>query len=68
DKTVAEKVNRNEEIIDMMQAEYRRAHIRRLNERICNGNNGAIFLDLLGNLERISDLCCNIAEYAIGSK
>jgi len=68
DKTLAAEVKKNEEMLDMMQAEYRRAHIRRLNARICNGNNGAVFLDLLGTLERIGDLCCNIAEYAIGTK
>jgi phosphate:Na+ symporter len=68
DKILARKVEKNEELIDKMQAEYRRAHIRRLNERVCNGNNGAVFLDLLGNLERISDLCRNIVEYAIGEK
>jgi phosphate:Na+ symporter len=68
DKILARKVEKNEELIDKMQAEYRRAHIRRLNERVCNGNNGAVFLDLLGNLERISDLCRNIIEYAIGEK
>ena len=66
DKTMAKQVEENEELIDEMQNEYRRAHIRRLNERVCNGNNGAVFLDLLGNLERISDLCRNIVGYAIG--
>ncbi len=66
DRTMAKQVEENEELIDEMQNEYRRAHIRRLNERVCNGNNGAVFLDLLGNLERISDLCRNIVGYAIG--
>lgn len=64
DKTIAMKVMHNEERLDEMQNEYRRAHIRRLNERVCNGNNGAVFLDVLGYLERISDLCRNIVGYA----
>lgn len=68
DRVLARRVEKNEELIDKMQVEYRRAHIRRLNERVCTGNNGAVFLDLLGNLERISDLCRNIIEYAIGEK
>lgn len=63
DRSLAEKVNENERRIDELQAKYRRAHIRRLNERVCNGNNGAVFLDVLGNLERISDHCRNITGY-----
>jgi len=66
DIAFAKKVIKNEKMIDAMQAEYRKSHIRRLNERICNGNNGAVFLDLLVNLERISDHCHNIAEYVLG--
>ncbi|MGR6835579.1 Na/Pi cotransporter family protein [Syntrophomonas erecta] len=63
DRELANKVAANEVRIDQMQVDYRRSHIRRLNERVCNGNNGAVFLDVLGNLERISDHCRNIAEY-----
>lgn len=68
DKMLAKRVKANEETIDKMQSDYRKAHIRRLNERICNGNNGAVFLDLLGNLERISDHCRNIAVYVLGEE
>ncbi|NLM89207.1 MAG: Na/Pi cotransporter family protein [Syntrophomonadaceae bacterium] len=63
DKILAQKVMAYEERLDEMQEQYRKAHIRRLNERICNGNNGAVFLDLVGHLERIGDHCRNIAEY-----
>lgn len=66
DRALAKKVQQNEKLIDKLQAEYRRNHIMRLNERVCNGNNGAVFLDLVGALERISDHCRNIAGYAIG--
>ncbi len=65
DVALAKQVVENEIIIDKLQADYRRAHIRRLNERGCNGNNGAVFLDLLANLERISDHCRNIAGYVL---
>jgi len=65
DVALAKQVVENEIIIDKLQADYRRAHIRRLNERVCNGNNGAVFLDLLANLERISDHCRNIAGYVL---
>lgn len=65
DKSVAEQVLTHEEMIDELQATYRKAHIRRLNEGKCNGNNGAVFLDVLVNLERIGDHCRNIAEYVL---
>ncbi len=65
DKTVAHQVIQNEIMIDHLQAEYRKAHIRRLNEGVCNGNNGAVFLDMLSNLERIGDHCNNIAHYIL---
>ncbi|KUG02495.1 sodium-dependent phosphate transporter [hydrocarbon metagenome] len=65
DKAMAHKVIENEIMIDHLQAEYRRAHIRRLNEGVCNGNNGAVFLDMLSNLERIGDHCNNIAHYIL---
>jgi phosphate:Na+ symporter len=65
DKEMAHKVIQNEIMIDHLQAEYRKAHIRRLNEGKCNGNNGAVFLDTLSNLERIGDHCNNIAHYIL---
>ncbi|HPF19776.1 MAG TPA: Na/Pi cotransporter family protein [Syntrophomonas sp.] len=65
DKSVATQVLGFEEKIDELQAAYRKNHIRRLNEGVCNGNNGAVFLDLLVNLERIGDHCRNIAEYVL---
>ncbi|MDD2620726.1 MAG: Na/Pi cotransporter family protein [Syntrophomonadaceae bacterium] len=68
DKSVARLVLTHEEAIDDLQASYRKAHIRRLNEGICNGNNGAVFLDMLANLERIGDHCRNIAEYILGEE
>ena len=65
DRSVATQVLGYEDKIDELQAAYRKNHIRRLNEGKCNGNNGAVFLDLLVNLERIGDHCCNIAEYVL---
>lgn len=65
DKSVARQVLTHEEKIDELQWTYRKAHIRRLNEGLCNGSNGAVFLDMLANLERIGDHCRNIAEYVL---
>lgn len=66
DRNAARRVEQNERLLDDMQNEFRRNHIRRLNEHICNGNNGAVFLDLLGNLERIGDHCLNIVQFVMG--
>jgi len=65
DISAAKQVLPIEEKIDELQEAYRKNHIRRLNEGICNGSNGAVFLDMLTNLERISDHCRNIAQYIL---
>ena len=56
-------VERNEAFIDDMEIELRKQHIKRLGKQLCNANAGVIFLDMLTNLERISDHCLNIAGY-----
>jgi len=43
----------------------RKNHIDRLNNYICEPSAGIIFLDLIGNLERIGDHSSNIAELII---
>jgi len=51
-----------------MEKTFRRAHIDRLNENICYGDAGAIYLDVLSNLERIGDHSVNIAQYVLGER
>ncbi len=51
-----------------MEKELRRAHIDRLNEGVCSGEAGAIYLDVLSNLERIGDHAVNIAQYVLGRR
>lgn len=51
--------------IDRQQKKYRDLHIKRLHEGSCNAYTGAIYLDLLSNLERIGDHATNIAESVI---
>jgi len=48
-----------------MHKKYRDLHIKRLHEGTCSAYAGAIFLDLLSNLERIGDHSTNIAESVI---
>ncbi|MGE5381664.1 MAG: Na/Pi cotransporter family protein [Methylocystaceae bacterium] len=68
DNTLAREVIDLDKQIDSLQPECRKSHIRRLNERICNGSNGAVFLDVISHLGRISNHCRNIAWYVLDSE
>ena len=65
DVAKAKKVIEVESQIDKKQRKYRDLHIKRLYEGTCNAYAGAVFLDLLSNLERIGDHSTNIAESVI---
>ena len=56
-----------EETIDSIQEILKSRHIERLKTGLCTVDTGVIYLDLLTNLERISDHCSNIAVYTIGA-
>lgn len=51
--------------LDQLERTYRKSHIKRLNQNLCSGNSGAVFLDILSNLERVGDHCKNIAQYVL---
>ncbi|PRO65153.1 Na/Pi cotransporter family protein [Alkalicoccus urumqiensis] len=51
-----------EEQIDKMERELRKKHIMRLNDGLCDGSAGIVFVDMISNLERIGDHAVNIAE------
>lgn len=57
------KVEQNEELVDTLEEELREKHIRRLAQNVCDSTTGVVFLDLLSNLERISDHALNIAYF-----
>lgn len=65
DKQASAEVLEFEVELDRMEQEYRAAHINRLNQNLCTGDSGAIFLDILSNLERVGDHSKNIAEYVL---
>ena len=48
-----------------MERDLRKGHITRLNEGKCSGSAGAVYLDVLSNLERIGDHAVNIAKYVL---
>ncbi|GFR37530.1 sodium:phosphate symporter [Insulibacter thermoxylanivorax] len=66
DEQAAEEVLTSEVELDRMESVFRKAHINRLNQGACSGNSGAIFLDIISNLERIGDHSKNIAQYILG--
>ena len=60
---IVKDVFRREEEIDIRVKESLDNHLKRFHLRECGPEAGPIFVEMLGHLERISDLCNNIAEY-----
>ncbi len=58
-------VGKYEERVDDLEEELRDLHIERLSKQLCNPATGVAFLDILSNLERISDHAYNLAGYVI---
>lgn len=54
-----------EEKIDQLESNYRSSHIQRLSNGTCEIKSGLMFLDVINNIERISDHGTNIANYII---
>ena len=52
-----------EDKVDALEDELREKHIQRLSKGKCVPESGVIFLDIISNLERISDHASNIAGY-----
>lgn len=61
----AAKVGKYEDMVDNMEEELREKHIERLSKQLCSPQNGIVFLDIISNLERISDHAYNLAGYVI---
>ena len=57
------KTSDYEEQVDYVESALREAHIERLVAGLCEPRAGVVFLDILTNLERISDHADNIAGY-----
>lgn len=56
-------VSKLEDEVDSLEEELRDKHIDRLSKQVCNPSAGVVFLDILSNLERISDHAYNVAGY-----
>lgn len=57
------KVSQYEDEVDNLEEEMREKHIERLSSGQCEPSSGVVFLDILSNLERISDHAYNLAGY-----
>lgn len=57
------KVSQLEDEVDNLEEELREKHIERLSTGQCTPSAGVIFLDVISNLERISDHAYNLAGY-----
>lgn len=66
DQNLAREVAEQEDLIDKMERKLRKQHIVRLNEGKCTGQAGIVFVDIISNLERMSDHAVNIAEAVLG--
>lgn len=60
DLDAARRIQPCEDIIDLMKESFKKHHVSRLTKQKCNFKSGVVFLDVLNNLERISDHCSNI--------
>ena len=67
DIALARPVEPLEEVIDILVEKLRDGHIKRLKDGICSIDTGVVFLDVLNNVERISDHCSNVAARLVGT-
>ncbi|WP_210365949.1 Na/Pi cotransporter family protein [Bacillus sp. REN3] len=65
---IASDVVKKEKEIDSMERTLRKQHILRMNEGVCTGQAGIVFVDIISNLERIGDHAVNIAEHVLGER
>ncbi len=61
----AKNVSRYEDRVDMLRDDQKERHIERLSRGECDPAAGIIFIEIIDNLERISDHAENIAEYIV---
>lgn len=66
DLALARQVIISESNIDRMERRLRDSHVSRIHEGMCFPPSGVIFLDIIANLERISDHATNVAQAVLG--
>ncbi len=68
DAETARRIEPLEEVIDYLNETLKNRHIERLKSGKCVVESGINFIDLLTNLERISDHCSNAATYILSAR
>lgn len=66
DMQAAQKALLHEDAINQMQVDFRRSHVQRLTDGICDAMTGLTFMDLVNNMEKIGDHLANVAQGIIG--
>ncbi len=64
-RSLAVQVEPLEEVVDLMRDALRNRHIERLKNNECTVESGLQFLELVINLERISDHCSAVAVFVV---
>lgn len=62
DQAMIDEVMALEKELDTLEREARHDHFARLNNNECSTENGVYYLEIVNNLERISDLSCNLVR------
>ncbi len=62
DQEMIDSVINLEKEMDQLQRDARRDHFSRLNSNECSTEAGVYYLEMVNNLERISDLSCNLVR------
>lgn len=62
-KDLIDKVRFYEDTVDELKRQCHKVHMQRLSAGECNVVSGIVFLEVIGNLERIADHANNIAGY-----
>ena len=68
DISLVSKIEPLEEVVDSIQEKLERAHMKRLNQKECSVEAGVVFLEIISNMERISDHCSNIGVAILQAK
>lgn len=61
----AKRAKEYETMVDQVEEELRKKHMKRLSMELCKPTSGVTFLNILTNLERISDHADNVAGYVL---
>lgn len=64
DLSAVQNVRESESRVDDLQKEYTENHLHRMGDGKCNTISGMIFLDVINNLERVTDHANNLADCA----